>query len=106
MLVFNTGEISIDSAQKLNQRFWKKFQTGDYTNTTFAIAYMKQDDYDKEAFPMLFEVLKEKYPATRVLYRGFIGRHNDNSSAINRWFVKQYRNFMMTKYDRTIGKII
>ncbi|MBS7576335.1 MULTISPECIES: accessory Sec system protein Asp2 [unclassified Enterococcus] len=106
MVKFNTDTISQASAQALDERFWLKFQAGNYVNTTFAVAFMKQDDYDKEAFPMLFKILKEKYPATRILYHGFIGRHNDNSAAINRWFVKQYRNLMLSKYNRTIGRII
>ncbi|MGM0238853.1 accessory Sec system protein Asp2 [Enterococcus sp. AZ103] len=100
MLFYETRGMTEEHARKLNKEFWDKFRTGDYTNTTFAFSYMKQDDYDKEAFPKLFEVIKEKNPRTRVLYKGFIGRHNDNSPGVNGWFLKQYRNIMVNRFHR------
>ncbi|MGG5372527.1 accessory Sec system protein Asp2 [Enterococcus sp. AZ196] len=100
MLYYNTGESTIEAAEKLNQKFWDKFAAGDYSNTTFAIAYMKQDDYDKEAFPQLFNVLKENRSTARVLYKGLVGRHNDNSTGINKWFLKQYRNILFNSFQR------
>lgn len=100
MLYYNTGEITEASARKLDQRFWDKFAKGDYSNTTFAVAYMKQDDYDKDAFPMLFNTLKETRSTARVLYKGLTGRHNDNSPGINKWFLKQYRNILFNNFQR------
>ena len=100
MLYYNTGEITEESARKLDQRFWDKFAKGDYSNTTFAVAYMKQDDYDKDAFPMLFNTLKETRSTARVLYKGLTGRHNDNSPGINKWFLKQYRNILFNNFQR------
>lgn len=100
MLYYNTGEITEESAQKLNQRFWDKFAQGDYSNTTFAVAYMKQDDYDKDAFPMLFDTLKKNRSTARVLYKGLTGRHNDNSPGINKWFLKQFRNILFNNFQR------
>lgn len=100
MLYYNMGESTIGAAEKLNKKFWDKFAAGDYSNTTFAIAYMKQDDYDKEAFPQLFNVLKENRSTARVLYKGLVGRHNDNSTGINKWFLKQYRNILFNSFQR------
>ncbi|EAO69997.1 Unknown, partial [Streptococcus agalactiae 515] len=34
------------SSEKLNNYFWKSIEEGDFSNTTFALAYMKNDDYD------------------------------------------------------------
>ncbi|MEO1771805.1 accessory Sec system protein Asp2 [Candidatus Enterococcus ferrettii] len=102
MLFYNTGEITEESAQKLNKRFWDKFSKGDYSDTTFAVAYMKQDDYDKEAFPMLFNTLKENRSTARVLYKGLTGRHNDNSPGVNKWFLKQYRNILFNNFRRVM----
>ncbi len=62
MLLYNIGFVSEEASSQLNGRFWEKFKSGDYRQTTFAIAYMKQDDYDMEAFPMLFEFLKTIFP--------------------------------------------
>lgn len=102
MLYYNMGESTIESAERLNKKFWDKFAAGDYSNTTFAIAYMKQDDYDKEAFPQLFKVLKENRSTARVLYKGLVGRHNDNSTGINKWFLKQYRNILFNSFQRVM----
>lgn len=101
MLYHTMGELSEEAAAKMNQRFWQKFVKGNYHDTTFALSYMKQDDYDMQAFPMLFKALKEKDPVTRILYKGVVGRHNDNSPAINTWFLKQYRNVMVNSFQRT-----
>jgi len=106
MLLYNIGVVSKEASSQLNERFWSKFKSGDYRETTFAIAYMKQDDYDMEAFPMLFDFLKNNFPMTRVLYKGMIGRHNDNSPAINSWFLKQYKNILVHTFHRDIKKIL
>lgn len=100
MLYYNTGESTIESAERLNKKFWDKFASGDFNNTTFAVAYMKQDDYDKDAFPQLFSILKDSQSTARVLYKGLIGRHNDNSTGINKWFLKQYRNILFNSFQR------
>ncbi|MFR3685334.1 MAG: accessory Sec system protein Asp2 [Enterococcus sp.] len=102
MLYYNTGEATVESAERLNKKFWDKFASGDFSNTTFAVAYMKQDDYDKEAFPQLFNVLKENRSTARVLYKGLTGRHNDNSTGINKWFLKQYRNILFNSFQRVM----
>lgn len=100
MLFYNTGESTTEAAERLNKKFWDKFSAGDYSHTTFAVAYMKQDDYDKDAFPQLFKVLKEKGSTARILYKGLTGRHNDNSTGINKWFLKQYRNILFNSFQR------
>ncbi|QZO10890.1 accessory Sec system protein Asp2 [Enterococcus raffinosus] len=100
MLFYNTGESTIQAAERLNKKFWDKFSAGDYSHTTFAVAYMKQDDYDKDAFPQLFKELKENRSTARVLYKGLTGRHNDNSTGINKWFLKQYRNILFNSFHR------
>ena len=102
MLYYNTGETTVEAAERLNKKFWDKFASGDFSNTTFAVAYMKQDDYDKEAFPQLFNVLKENRSTARVLYKGLTGRHNDNSTGINKWFLKQYRNILFNSFQRVM----
>ena len=61
-----------------------------------------EDDSDKEAFPQLFNVLKENRSTARVLYKGLTGRHNDNSTGINKWFLKQYRNILFNSFQRVM----
>ncbi|GFO78752.1 accessory Sec system protein Asp2 [Lactococcus lactis] len=89
-------------ANQLNDKFWTKFKNGKYQNTTFAIAYMKNDDYDGEAFYQIATYLRTLSPQPVLLYKGLIGRHNDNSVEINTWFIKQYRNILWDKFLRRI----
>lgn len=100
ILFHNTGEVSTANAEKLNNRFWDKFRAGNYEKTLFAITYMKEDDYDQKAFHQIRKLLKKEQPRVRILHKGWTGRHNDNSQAINQWFLKQYRNVMNYRFQR------
>lgn len=102
MVVHFGGKSTISVAQQLNQKFWDKFETGNFDQTIFAIAYMRDDDYDSEAFPMIARCLKEHSSKAKVLYKGFVGRHNDDSPGINTWFLKQYRNILWHNFGRKI----
>ncbi|MGY3741914.1 accessory Sec system protein Asp2 [Leuconostoc inhae] len=94
-----TGGNSKDSKERLNKRFWDKFSNGDFTNTKFNIAFMKNDDYD----PTAFYDLKDMFENTDVtiLSKGFVGRHNDNSYGINKWFLRQYQNILEYDFERS-----
>lgn len=100
ILFHATGAISPANAKKLDDRFWNKFRTGNYEKTLFAITYMKEDDYDQQAFHQIQKLLKTEQPKVRILHKGWTGRHNDNSQAINQWFLKQYRNVMRYRFQR------
>lgn len=102
MVTHFSGHSSNANAEKLNQKFWNKFDKGNFNNTIFAIAYMKNDDYDGDAFELLNKSLTEHSPNVSVRYKGFIGRHNDNTIGVNRWFIKQYRNILWKYFARRI----
>lgn len=86
---------------RLNQRMWQQFDTGDFTRTKFAVAYMQQDDYDPSAYEDLLEHLQGQQGAESCIYgKGFPGRHNDNSSGIVQWFQSQYRRILREDYGR------
>ncbi|MCM0599494.1 accessory Sec system protein Asp2 [Periweissella fabalis] len=95
------GEVSQASAEKLNKRFWTKFNRGVLKNTKFFISYMENDDYDEHAFPQLYEALKKRYPNVQIIHRGFIGRHNDDTSGIVASFFRHY-NFIL---EHDFGRI-
>lgn len=82
----------------LNKRFWKKFKTNEVENTTFAIAYMENDDYDDIAFDDLMFVLRNA--KTHVMTRGIPGRHNDDSATITSWFVNFYHIILNNQFGR------
>ena len=35
---------------ELDQRFWKVFKQADFSNTTFGLSYMKDEDMDSHAY--------------------------------------------------------
>lgn len=66
-----TDEVGIN---RLNQRMWQHFDTGDFTRTKFAVAYMQQDDYDPSAYEDLLEHLQGQQGAESCIYgKGFPG---------------------------------
>ncbi|MCQ9212141.1 accessory Sec system protein Asp2 [Streptococcus sp. B01] len=93
-----TGGVQEEHIEQLNQKFWDTFSQSDFPHTNFAIAYMENDDYDGEAAHRLIEHLSDKQ--AHIYTKGYEGRHNDNSSAINKWFIKQYVNLLEKGYGR------
>ncbi|KRM95058.1 accessory secretory protein Asp2 [Liquorilactobacillus aquaticus DSM 21051] len=93
-----SGESSQAAADRLNKRFWDAFSKTDFKDTIVAAAYMKNDDYDRYAFRELVEKLQRKN--VKVIGRGYIGRHNDNTSAIVNWFLTQYRYILKNDFGR------
>lgn len=97
LLCLTYKEISADSISLLNQRFWAYFDEADFSETKFKVAYMENDDYDSEAYHDLLEhLLNQK---TTIISKGIPGRHNDNSSAINQWFLTQYHETLSKDFS-------
>lgn len=92
-----TGRTDQVGIAMLNQRFWDKFATGDFAQTKFLVSYMKQDDYDGNAFVQLNQYLKAHYPQLPIIHRGFIGRHNDDTPGIVASFLRHFS--LVFKYD-------
>ncbi|MGN1383321.1 MAG: accessory Sec system protein Asp2 [Eubacterium sp.] len=86
-----------DAAEKLNQRFWKRFDQTDWTGESFIAAYMLEDDYDKDAYQ---ELITHIGSGARVIGKGLHGRHNDDTSGIVNWFIRQYYRVLQDGYDR------
>lgn len=103
ILLENTGEVSGLSAHHLDQLFWRHFQLGDFEKTLFALAYMKEDDYDQAAFGKIFTSLKQRFPLMPFIYKGFTGRHNDDTSEIVSWFTQQYQSILNQTFHRHGG---
>ncbi|MFD1124042.1 accessory Sec system protein Asp2 [Lentilactobacillus raoultii] len=100
ILLLNEGATDAEAQSRLNQHFWDHFKTGAFTNPTINIAYMKQDDYDHDAFSELFHFLKDQHPTIKILYKGLTGRHNDDTPGIVSWFMRQFENTMQNKFNR------
>ncbi|QXJ68259.1 accessory Sec system protein Asp2 [Lacticaseibacillus paracasei] len=98
MLMFYEGDLN--RVNEMNQRFWKVFKAANFKHTTFVFAYMLNDDYDPHAFPEIRDYLKEAEPTVRILSKGLVGRHNDNTDGIVDWFLMQYRHLLQQQFDR------
>ncbi|MFM0579450.1 accessory Sec system protein Asp2 [Streptococcus suis] len=94
-IVGGSDQMAID---RFNQYFWDTFAPVDFARTKFAIAYMEQDDYDGRALERLVEHLANT--EAHIFAKGYEGRHNDNSRAINRWFGAQYRDILKNDFGR------
>lgn len=98
MLYTQCGSLDADAVRRLNNKFWKKFDTTDWGHSKFAISYMIEDDYDSDAYHMLLSHLKSA--GVQVYGKGLHGRHNDNTGGIVNWFVTQYKKILREDFGR------
>lgn len=98
ILKFLMGGESSQHIRQLNNRFWDKFDRGKFLRTNFIVAYMKNDDYDVNAYRDLIEHLMDRESV--VVGKGIEGRHNDNNEALTQWFKGQYRRILSEKFNR------
>lgn len=93
-----TGRQDKKGIKALDQRFWSAFDKAKFEETQFVIAYMQDDDYDDKAYGQILEHLVET--KSHVIGKGIAGRHNDNSPAINQWFINHYRRILDENFNR------
>lgn len=98
LLVANSNSTTSSGVDQLNQRFWNCFNAGDFDHTTFAIAYMENDDYDGDAFKDIVQALIKQKSHAKVISQGFLGRHNDDFIENTKWFKRQYRRILNTDF--------
>ncbi|MCP1275092.1 accessory Sec system protein Asp2 [Leuconostoc citreum] len=88
-------------ATELDEEFWQVFEQADFSNTTFIIAHMLQDT--DQPFNRIFNHLKKFYPTSKVLHKGLLGRHNDDTPGVTSWFYKQYQQLLHSDFNRKIA---
>lgn len=98
VLEFISGGSDENAIQRLNHRFWDKFDSTDWSNSRFVVSYMIEDDYDSTAYNTLISHLKSN--GVKVYGKGIHGRHNDESFAINAWFKNQYDMILREDFGR------
>lgn len=86
------------AVEKLNMRFWEKFDATDWSDRTFCVAYMIEDDYDSDAYSELLSHVKGS--GAKIIGKGIHGRHNDDTSGIVTWFLRQYNRVLCDGYGR------
>ncbi|MCD8109471.1 MAG: accessory Sec system protein Asp2 [Clostridiales bacterium] len=96
------GGLEPEHVQRLNDRIWRRFDTADFRDTVFAVAYMKQDDYDGSAYEDMLRHLEGRQ--ITVVGKGLDGRHNDNTSGIVSWFMSQLTRILRQDFKREVTK--
>ncbi|MEG1486121.1 accessory Sec system protein Asp2 [Lactococcus sp.] len=99
-IIHLTGELTHESAEALDEEFWGKFESANFSETAFFIVHMLQDT-DKP-FKRIFDYLKKAYPTAKILHKGLEGRHNDNTRGVTGWFYKQYQQMLISDFNRAL----
>lgn len=98
VLRYLSGSTDESAVQRLNDRFWDKFDAADWEHTKFAVAYMIEDDYDSDAYNTLLSHLASS--GVQVFGKGLHGRHNDDTNGIVSWFASQYDKILREDFGR------
>ena len=98
VLVKNCGDMSEQSIDVLNHRFWDLFDKTDWSQTKFIVSYMLEDDYDMTAYDRLISHIDDV--GVQVIGKGIHGRHNDDTYSIVSWFKNQYDDILKSDFNR------
>lgn len=102
ILNFLTGAVNQEAVQKLNHKFWDKFDDVVWDNSKIIVSYMIEDDYDATAYNELISHIKDG--GIQIYGKGIHGRHNDDTTAIASWFISQYHKILNEDFGRRIEK--
>ena len=98
VLRHQTGGVNSQHMEDLDQTFWNVFKKADFTQTTFGLSYMKDEDMDNKAYNQLVEHLC--YTGAKILSKGTDGRHNDDTNTNVAWFLHFYRMILESDFGR------
>jgi accessory secretory protein Asp2 len=91
-----------EQIKRANEVFWDKFDSADFSDTRFAISYMREDDYDLSGYEDLVRHLAHK--EVTIYGKGMTGRHNDNTTGVVEWFRSRYLRVFMDAFNRSIDE--
>ncbi len=98
VLKLQGGGLDKESVERLNNKFWNKFEAADWGKSKFAVAYMIEDDYDTDAYATMLSYLGSD--GVQAYGKGLHGRHNDNTPGIINWFLGQYKRILREDFGR------
>lgn len=101
VLLYHQGDTGTNDVQKLNRRFWEKFDRTNWSKSKFVVAYMIEDDYDMTAYQKLLSHLHDG--GVQVYGKGLHGRHNDATGGIVQWFLHQYKKVLIEDFGRKLA---
>lgn len=97
-----TGGTDQEHIKIADDIFWNKFDRADFSDTRFAISYMREDDYDGTGYEDLVRHLSSK--EVTIYGKGMTGRHNDNTKGVVEWFRSRYVRVLMDAFSRSIDE--
>ena len=100
MLKYLSDGTDEEAIQRLNARFWNKFDATDWSKSKFVVSYMIEDDYDRTAYTDLISHLQSE--GVQIYGKGLHGRHNDATAGIVNWFVSQFKKVLREDFSRRI----
>lgn len=98
LLEYHGDGMDGNAIKAVNNRFWNKLKSTDFSHTKFIISYMYEDDYDDTAYEKILSELNSF--GVQVYGKGLHGRHNDNSAGIGAWFKSQYQRVLQDDFGR------
>lgn len=98
ILRFQCGGSEEECVQRLNEKFWNKFEKTDWGSSKFVVAYMIEDDYDADAYLSMLSHLQSD--GVQAYGKGIHGRHNDDTTGIINWFLNQYKKILREDFGR------
>lgn len=97
-LIAAPNELDETSLRQLDQKIIDALIHEDASETSLNLAYMFDDDYDPNALAVLKKHLLGR--ARQINYYGLPGRHNDDSSGMIKWFLRQYARVLKEDFGR------
>lgn len=88
VLKFLGGDTDLEAIKKVNEKFWKKFDSADWGESKFIISYMVEDDFESGVYEEMLSHLCSG--GVQVYGRGLHGRHGDAQAATANWFSSQF----------------
>lgn len=88
VLKFLGGDTDLEAIKKVNEKFWKKFDSADWGESKFIISYMIEDDFESGVYEEILSHLRSE--GVQVYGRGLHGRHSDAQVATANWFSSQF----------------
>ncbi len=92
VLQYQSGGTDKEAVRKLNNKFWKKFDSADWGKSKFIVTYMIEDDFESGVYDDLISHLHSE--GVQIYGKGIHGRHGDSQKAAANWFSRQFQKLL------------
>ncbi len=92
MAYYMAGGIEPEKLGTLDEALWDVVGASNLSGTEIAVAYMRRDDFDPDAFETLVDKTYES--GASVYGKSFAGRHLDDAKELMDWAMEQHRQII------------